>query len=50
MIVVDGEMVDKGFIMLEHEGQHALLVPADGVVVDDGAVDMVDYFVSFQSE
>lgn len=49
-VVVDGEVIDKAFIMVEHEGQYLFLVPADGIVMDDRVVYPVNLFVELQLE
>jgi hypothetical protein len=45
VVVVDGEMVNKLAIIFEHPREDGLLVPAHGIIVDDGLGDMVDFFV-----
>ena len=45
VVVVESEVVDKRLVVLEHEWEHVLFVPADCIVVNDGVVDAMEQFV-----
>ena len=48
IVVIYGEAVGEASIVVKHERQHLLLVPADGIVMDDRSVNAMKPFVKAQ--
>ena len=46
IIVIDGKLVDKTLVVVEHKWQHLFFIPAYGIIVYNRTMDTLDPFVN----